>query len=316
MSGPLPSPWMSRVLSAAGIYNILWGSFAILAPAASLRLAALPSDVAAHPGWQALGLVLGLNGVGYWIASRDPYRHWVMIWVGLLGKVIGPLAFVASVAQGTLPAQGLYMLIPNDLLWWGPFAVILWKAALWHDAQSISAQSGSALGTLQGSTGQTLAQLSQDQRVLVVFLRHSGCTFCREALDDLAKSRSRIEGSGAKIALVHMSLDDDIRPFVDKYHVADLPRYCDPQRQLYREFDLTAGGLTQLFGLKVMWRGMLAALRSGHGFGTRIKDSLFQMPGTFLIENGQVLRAFRHQSPADRPDYVDLACPVAPRETT
>ena len=169
----------------------------------------------------------------------------------------------------------------------------------------------SALHSLIGSTGQTLAQLSDGQRVLVVFLRHSGCTFCREALDDLAKVRSKIEASGAKIALVHMSPEADIRPFVEKYHVSDLPRFSDPQRQLYTEFDLQPARLTQLFGFKVLWRGLLAALHAGHGFGFS-QESMSQMPGTFLIENGQVLRAFRHQSPADRPDYAELACPVPP----
>ena len=171
--------------------------------------------------------------------------------------------------------------------------------------------SESALRTLIGSTGQTLAQLSDGQRVLVVFLRHSGCTFCREALDDLAKVRSPIEASGTKIALVHMSPEADIRPFVEKYHVADLPRYSDPQRQLYTEFDLPPARLTQLLGFKVWWRGLLAAFHAGHGFGFS-QESMSQMPGTFLIENGQVLRAFRHQSPADRPDYAELACPVPP----
>jgi peroxiredoxin len=173
----------------------------------------------------------------------------------------------------------------------------------------------SAFHTLIGSTGQTLAQLSNGNRVLVVFLRHSGCTFCREALDDLSKVRAKIEARGSKIALVHMSPEDDIRPFVEKYHVADLPRFSDPQRQLYTEFDLQPARLSQLFGLKVLWRGMLSALHAGHGFG-RVKESVSQMPGTFLIENGQVLRAFRHQSPADRPDYAELACPVPSRGLT
>ena len=171
------------------------------------------------------------------------------------------------------------------------------------------ASTDSALRTLVGSTGQTLAQLSENQRVLVVFLRHSGCTFCREALDDLSKVRSKIEASGTKIVLVHMSHEADILPFVEKYHVADLPRFSDLPRRLYTEFDLQPARLTQLFGFKILWRGLLSALHAGHGFGG-IKESVTQMPGTFLIENGQVLRAFRHQSPADRPDYAELACPL------
>lgn len=315
MPSPVPPPalWMSRVLIAAGVYNLLWGSLAIIAPAVSLKLGGLPHAEVVHPIWQCLGMVIGVYGVGYWISARDPYRHWLIIFVGLLGKILGPIGYVFSVAQGTLPVDGLRTLLTNDLIWWVPFTIILWRAAVWHDAQSVTAQSGSAMNTLIGSTGKTLAQLSAGQRVLVVFLRHSGCTFCREALDDLGKVRGQIEASGAKIALVSMSTEADIAPFVEKYGVADLPRFRDPQRQLYTEFDLPSGGVTQLLGLKVWWRGMLAAFGGGHGFAAS-QESMFQMPGTFLIEDGQVLRAFRHQSPADRPDYAELSCPIPPRE--
>ena len=305
---PAP-PWMARVMRAAGIYNMLWGCFAMLAPAASLQLAGMPTAEGVHPVWQGLGLVLGLYGLGYWLSARDPYRHWVIIFVGLLSKVIGPLGLVGSVWQGTLPAQALWMAPTNDLIWWVPFTIILWQGVVWSDSQTAVAAEGSALRTLVGSSGQTLAQLSENQRVLVVFLRHSGCTFCREALDDLSKVRPQIEAVGTKIALVHMSPDEDIAPFVQKYGVADLPRFSDPLRQLYREFELQPGRITQMLGLKVMWRGMQAAFHEGHGFGLS-EESMLQLPGTFLIENGQVLRAFRHESPADRPDYTELACPV------
>ncbi len=311
MSSPVawPAPWMSRVLIAAGVYNLLWGSLAIVAPAISLKLGGLPSAEIVHPIWQCLGMVIGVYGVGYWISARDPYRHWLIIFVGLLGKVLGPIGYLFSVMQGTLPVEGLRTLLTNDFIWWVPFTIILWKAAIWHDSSSVLASTDSALNTLLGSAGKTLAQLSEKQRVLVVFLRHSGCTFCREALDDLSKVRAQIEASGAKIALVHMSLEADIAPFVQKYGVADLPRYSDPQRQLYSEFDLQPGRLTQLLGWKVWLRGLRAAFGDGHGFGAS-QESMFQMPGTFLIENGQVLRAFRHQSPADRPDYAELSCPI------
>ena len=302
---------MSRVLLAAGIYNLLWGSLAIIAPAVSLKLGGLPSAEVVHPIWQCLGMVIGVYGVGYWISARDPYRHWLIIFVGLLGKVLGPIGYVLSVARGTLPVEGMRTLLTNDLIWWVPFTIILWRAAVWHDAQPASPSVGGIdpLRTLIGNTGKSLLQLSQETRVLVVFLRHSGCTFCREALSDISANRLKIEAIGTKIALVHLSSEADIAPFVQKYHVADLPRFSDPDRQLYREFDLSAGSPAQLLGVKVWWHGMLAALHAGHGFGVS-QESMFQMPGTFLIENGKILRAFRHHSAADRPDYAALACPI------
>ena len=39
--------------------------------------------------------------------------------------------------------------------------------------------------------GRTLQQLSDSQPVLVVFLRHSGCTFCREAVADLVREQNQ-----------------------------------------------------------------------------------------------------------------------------
>ena len=45
---------------------------------------------------------------------------------------------------------------------------------------------------------------------------------------------------------------------------------------------------------------------NGHGVGMLAGDGL-QMPGVFVLHHGQVLREFRHESAADRPDYLELA---------
>jgi hypothetical protein len=58
-----------------------------------------------------------------------------------------------------------------------------------------------------------------------------------------------------------------------------------------------------LFGPKVWWRGFQAGVLNRHGAG-RLQGDGFQMPGVFLVFHGQILRSFRHQSAADRPDYT------------
>ena len=40
---------------------------------------------------------------------------------------------------------------------------------------------------------------------MLVFLRHFGCTFCRETLADVARHRDAIAATGAQVAFVHMS---------------------------------------------------------------------------------------------------------------
>jgi hypothetical protein len=58
-----------------------------------------------------------------------------------------------------------------------------------------------------------------------------------------------------------------------------------------------------LFGPKVWVRGFDAGIVRRHGVGRLVGDG-FQMPGLFMVFHGQVLRSYRHQSAADRPDYV------------
>ena len=41
--------------------------------------------------------------------------------------------------------------------------------------------------------GNTLGQMSEKNPILLVFLRHFGCTFCREAIDELSKKKANIE---------------------------------------------------------------------------------------------------------------------------
>jgi hypothetical protein len=79
----------------------------------------------------------------------------------------------------------------------------------------------------------------------------------------------------------------------------------DPQRSLYRAFGLRRGSLTEVFGPKVWWRGFEAGILGRHRVG-RLEGDGFQMPGVFLIYHGEVIRSYRHQSAADRPDYVRL----------
>ena len=79
-----------------------------------------------HPlVWQGMGMVIGVYGIGYWLASYAPIRHWPIVFVGFLGKIFGPAGFVLNYFLGKLPGAFGYMLITNDLIWWIPFVGIL-----------------------------------------------------------------------------------------------------------------------------------------------------------------------------------------------
>ena len=119
-------PWMRWWLLAAGVYNIVWGSVVVVAPDFPFALANMPA--LAQPGraiWQCLGMVLAAYGLGYIAASRAPLRHWPSVFVGLFGKVMGPIGFVWSAWQGTIAWKFGATILTNDLLWWIPFGLML-----------------------------------------------------------------------------------------------------------------------------------------------------------------------------------------------
>lgn len=144
--------------------------------------------------------------------------------------------------------------------------------------------------------------------MLVVFLRHAGCTFCRQTLADLAAARPRMEAAGVGVAVVHMSEDSAAASLLRRYGLGDLPRFSDPGRVLYRAFELRRGTLGQLFGPRVWAGGVRAALR-GHGVG-RLEGDGFQLGGSFVLRGGRIIAAHRNRDAADGADAAAMACGV------
>jgi peroxiredoxin len=169
-------------------------------------------------------------------------------------------------------------------------------------------QSATVLQSLRNPDQQvTLLERSQQQPVLLVLLRHMGCTFCREAMADVAAQRRAIEARGVAIVLVHMSPPQYAqRTFATYPGLADIEHVSDPAKRLYDAMELRRGTFTQLFGWRSWWRGFRAGFVDGHLVGKLVGDG-FQMPGAFLLRNGQVLHAYRHAHASDRPDYCQLA---------
>lgn len=153
--------------------------------------------------------------------------------------------------------------------------------------------------------GQSLAELSRERPQLVVFLRHIGCTFCRQALGDLAKQRATISASGTGIVVVHMESEALAAGLFERYGMGDVPRISDPQRRLYEAAGVPRGNLLQVAGPDV-WLPGLASLLTGH-IPTVPTSDVFQLPGAILLKDGKVLRSFYSKTSAERADYCALA---------
>ncbi len=305
---------MTTALRLAGVYNLLWGAWSVLFPHHFWSLLDMPQPN--YPFlWQCIGMIVGVYGVGYWFAATDVARHWPIVLVGLLGKIFGPLGFIdAHFVRDLVPLRFGITLLTNDLIWWIPFALMLRHAYRVNEsdraANLIEANPSQpvnirdSLANTTTDSGVSLLSLSQQRPLLIVFLRHLGCTFCRETLADIQVQRASIERSST-ICLVHMMDEETARAFFARYNLANVARVSDPNKTFYAAFELHRGSLAQLFGPRLWLRGMIAGLIGKHLVG-RLRGDGFQMPGAFLVRDGRIVRAFRHQDAADRPDYCAL----------
>ncbi|MFK7936883.1 MAG: alkyl hydroperoxide reductase [Saprospiraceae bacterium] len=119
--------WMSLVLTIGGIYNIVWGTSVIFFPKLFFNLVGMPLPTYIMI-WQCVGMIVGVYGVGYLAAARQPLVHWPITLVGFLGKIFGPIGFAWYLAQGAFPLSFGLTIITNDLIWWIPFFLILKRA--------------------------------------------------------------------------------------------------------------------------------------------------------------------------------------------
>lgn len=314
MQPPATPAWMSTVLVAAGIYNLAWGTFVVLMPQTLFHLGGMPP--ANYPAIvQCLGMVIGVYGIGYAIAASDPVTHWPVVLVGLLGKIFGPIGFVWTAWHGELPWSAGVMLLANDVVWWIPFMTILMHARKVHDDRRFGTEPIDFITALQASftdRGTTLWTLSQERPTFVLFIRHSGCTFCREALADLKERSATLRQRGWNLVVVHMSSMSAGRALLDQYGLTDVPGISDPDRGLFQAFKLQTGSLGQVIGLSVLWRAIVKGTVWRYGFG-RIVGNPRQLAGAFVIDKGRIVQAYRYQTSADRPDFAALpeeACPI------
>ena len=157
------------------------------------------------------------------------------------------------------------------------------------------------------NTGESVGALSRKQPVMLVFLRHFGCTFCREALADIAGRRADIEAGGTQLIFVHMSPPDVAERYFQRYDLPGVRHVSDPDCRFYREYGLVKGNFRQLFGLQSWIRGFNAGVVQGHGVGTQQLGDGFQMPGIFVVQAGEVRESYIHKLASDRPDYEGLA---------
>ena len=304
MNTPL---WLRRFFLAAGIYNILLGGGMLFSPQIFLNL--LSHSIDEHTFiFQLLGGVVALFGAGYVIASSNPYKHWPLVLLGLLSKLLVPLVFLFDKVSLIEFSNAGYIMIFDDIVWIIPFTISLYETyrlATLNEEWTLQADE-EGLENMYTQTGDSIAVLSFRSPVLLIFLRHAGCPFCRETLSIIKESKQRIEQRGTRIVLVSMNEAKAIDAILESNNLTDIDYVGDTDSMWYKLFGLQKGSLNQIAGISLWWKFFSAVVLKRHGIGWTEGDA-FQLPGAFLVHKGRVIKQHISNNAADHPDFSGLS---------
>jgi hypothetical protein len=108
----------------AAVYNAVWGTVISFYP--QIILFDYPSTDFTLILLRCIGMLVGTYALAYYFASRDPVRYWPLIFVGFVGKILGPIGSAYYIINGELTVRFLYVNLLNDLIWLIPFGWILY----------------------------------------------------------------------------------------------------------------------------------------------------------------------------------------------
>ena len=163
------------------------------------------------------------------------------------------------------------------------------------------------LASIHTESGANLLALAQASPVLLVFLRHFGCSFCRQAISDVADLRVELDRRGVRPVFVHLGTPERAKPFFDYYGIGDVERVSDPEAAVYQRpvFQLARMHPALTLLQASTWVGWLKGAIFKHGIGA-IKEDGHQMPGIFFLKGVKIERQFRYRTIADEPNYLKL----------
>lgn len=151
-----------------------------------------------------------------------------------------------------------------------------------------------------------LSSIWSESPVILVFLRHFGCSCATSRLERLAEELPKLTAAGAQVLCIGQAEPERSIAFKTARNL-QVPLLCDPLRRAYVAYGLLEGTPPQIvygapdeFLLRDAAAGA-ALQRSRLGTPRAPVDSPWQLPGDFVVDQGGRLRL------AHRPCYCDGA---------
>ena len=116
--------WAKAIVLIAAIYGVFMGLIVFAEP--ELLLFGNPPTPFLLIIIKFIALLVGMYGVAYYFASRDPKRYWHLILVGFIGKVLAGIFFFYYAKAGLLHHKFIFINLFNNVIWIVPMAWVLY----------------------------------------------------------------------------------------------------------------------------------------------------------------------------------------------
>jgi peroxiredoxin len=151
----------------------------------------------------------------------------------------------------------------------------------------------------------------RDGPLVVMFMRHFGCAFCREHLIRMGRALTDFEAAGAQVVAIFQYSAQATSDFCTSRRV---PFDClgDPNREAYAQVEVGRARRDQVLGRKIAGSYLKTVLRSRViGSAKAPAEEMLQLPGTFVVgPDGRVLLAHYAVNSADNPPVADVLAAV------
>ncbi len=142
--------------------------------------------------------------------------------------------------------------------------------------------------TTRTSLGINPYQASFQSPVVLIFLRHFGCTFCRETVHSISLTEEKIKSLGIIPVFIHMSDPENANEFFAKYFNYPIHHISDPGKKLYQAFGIRTGNFLELFGPSTWIKGIWYGLFKGQGAPFVADGDIGQLSAVIVLKEGQI----------------------------
>ncbi|KAL0488886.1 regulator of G-protein signaling [Acrasis kona] len=156
--------------------------------------------------------------------------------------------------------------------------------------------------------GISIGEISKKHKILLLFLRHTNCCFCKEALLDLSDNYKTLIKYNTIPIVVHMESPAYFERFLKKFAdgnqtMENLTSAYDEDNRISKEFKIKSGWSTQIkYIVEILTRAATNQFVNNPVKPPGTDDT--RIPALFIIEDNKIINEFRHDHVAVRADYL------------